>query len=76
MRFWKINFIIDTAYEWLEREWVIIADNETSALKNSERWISPQLHGEKFVEDSQTQIEEIQANDYGIIYQNCFKNNR
>lgn len=73
MRFWKINFIIDTGYEWLKRECVIIAEDEKSALKNFDKWISPKLHGERFVEDSQTKIEEMQTNDYGIIYQNCFK---
>ena len=73
MRFWKINFIIDTGYEWLKRECVIIAEDKENALKNFDKWISPKLHGERFVEDSQTQIKEIQTNDYGIIYQNCFK---
>lgn len=73
MRFWKINFIIDTGYEWLKRECVIIAEDEENALKNFDKWISPKLYGERFVEDSQTQIKEIQTNDYGIIYQNYFK---
>lgn len=56
MRFWKINFIIDTGYEWLKRECVIIAEDEENALKNFDKWISPKLHGERFVEDSQTKL--------------------
>jgi hypothetical protein len=72
MKFWKINFIIDTGYEWLKRECVIIADDRERALKKFDEWILPKLHGERFVEDSQTQIKEISTNDYGIIYQNCF----
>lgn len=73
MKFWKIEFVIDTGYDWLQRECVVTANTEDSALKNFDDWISPKLHGENFVEDSQTKINEINVSDNSIIYQNCFK---
>jgi len=73
MKFWKINFTIDTGYEYLQRECIIIANNQEIALNKFNEWIFPKLHGEICMEDSQTQIKEILENNYGIIYQNCFK---
>lgn len=70
--FWEINFVIDTGYDWKYHVCVVAAKNEEEARKNFDNWISPRLHGENFVVDTETKIVLKRENEYGIIYQSCF----
>lgn len=72
-KLWKITFTIDTGYTWFERDCIVIACDEESALKNFNKWITPKLHGERFVEDELTKTVELSADDYGVIYQNYIR---
>lgn len=70
--FWEISFTIDTGYDWQKYVCLIVAENEEQARKNFNNWVSPRLHGEKFVVDSKTKITLKHETEYGIIYQSCF----
>ena len=47
--------------------------SKADALKMFKEWISPKLHGERFVEDKYTKIKLIPTDACGVVYQNYFR---
>ena len=69
---YKIDFYIDTGYEYLKKVAVVAADNEKTAVEKLDKWISPKLHGETFAELNEAVVSKIKDNGFGVIYQNVF----
>lgn len=72
--FWKINFTIDTGYDWLKRICIISAPTEEEAKERFKKWVNPLLTGEKCVLDKDTKITPIEiSEEQPILYQDAFK---
>ena len=70
---YRIDFYIDTGYEYLKKFAVVFADNEKAAIEKLRKWISPKLHGETFAELDDAIVNRIEENEFGIICENVFR---
>ena len=63
---WKLNYIVDTGYEWEKRVCIIKAENKEQALSLLHTEIETKLPGESFVLNKYTEISEY--NKSPILY--------
>ena len=64
--FWKVNYVVDTGYEWKHCVCIIKAESEEAALEILHTDFESNLPGEKFILDNYTEITE--CNNGAIIY--------
>lgn len=64
---WKVNYIIDTGYDWDKKVCIIKADSKEKALEILHSEISMKLRGERMILDEYTEITECES---GVILYN------
>ena len=71
MKIYKVALQIDTGYEWLNRTCVLYANSKDDAVVKANEYINNRLLGDSYA--TVKNVEEVNINQYGIIYQDCFR---
>lgn len=71
MKIYKVALRIDTGYEWLNRTCILYANSKDDAALKVNIYINSLLPGDSYA--TVKNVEEVNINQYGIIYQDYFK---
>lgn len=81
MNLYRIEFYVDTEYEYFKRECTVMADSESTARNNFREWMKTRykdLPSQWNTEDSDSEIKvtEIEQEGFGVVFQNLFNPKR